>query len=150
MKPRHALIAGALAVTLAGCAQVEPEEVTTRTPEIEAVVEEVIEDTPTTTTATTAELAFSDEEIAVLAMRLALSENGYGHLLATIEDPMIVSVAEAACSLADTADSTEEFILLIQISLLDAGVDWSTEEVVALVGASIGAFCPDQADRLGL
>lgn len=72
-----------------------------------------------------------------------------GHSAATASDAALEQVGQVACDQAARADSSAQ--LVAGIMAATAGqAEGERRELVGVAGAAIGAFCPDQADRLGL
>jgi hypothetical protein len=65
-----------------------------------------------------------------------------------ISDADIVDFGENVCSLARGADSGVEFLALMVEA--NAGTGLSDHDAGEMIGAALGLWCPDQAERLGL
>lgn len=101
---------------------------------------------PTATPAPTA-VPLSDTEIAILAFRLTTNDLETGSS-DNLSDDEIIDFTGHICDLAALVDSRTQFILLaVEIN---EGTGMSDSDAGAVMGAAIGAFCPDEGDRLGI
>ena len=87
-----------------------------------------------------------DEDDAVMIFRLFTSdlETGSADGLTDVE---VIEFGANVCEVASYADSFEEFLLLSLEA--NKGTGLSSADAGTVIGAAIGAFCPEQGERLG-
>lgn len=91
-------------------------------------------------------VVFTDDEIAVLAFR-SLTRNLDGGTSDNLSDQDIIDFAGAACDLAELSNDAEDFAMFAIAANANTGM--SNDDAAYTMGALVGAFCPEQADRLG-
>lgn len=91
------------------------------------------------------------EQIAVEAVRLTLEGSGDPVLaagIAGVSDAEIVEVGGSVCFIASTHADGDAYGFVSAVQVMNAGTGLSDESAAGYVGALLGAFCPEELDRL--
>ncbi|WP_298590287.1 DUF732 domain-containing protein [uncultured Kocuria sp.] len=142
---RAILAAVAAVLVLSGCAAEQEQPATEASPTPTATTASLKSSTTKPAPKTTkAEPALSrDEQIEQVFLGSVRDE--YPELQFS-EDGDLVSVGEGLCQLYDGGAKTSDVNDFI---LTAAGVEYTLNELVAMHGAAVGAFCPEHIDKLG-
>jgi hypothetical protein len=95
--------------------------------------------------ATTAPVELGEDD-AVLIFRLFTADLNTG-TTEHLTDAEVIEFGGLACDLAGFADDLDEFLVMAVAA--NDGTGMSDYDAGTTLGAAIGAFCPDEADRLG-
>jgi hypothetical protein len=90
--------------------------------------------------------ALSDEALSILVFRLMTSDLDTG-TSDNLTDAEIVDFAGGVCDLAAYSDDLDEFLLYAVAA--NEGTGMSDYDAGAVIGALIGAFCPEEGERFG-
>lgn len=127
----------------------DEEEPDTTTEAVAPIAQEAPTEAPTATPVpepTEEPIVFTDDEISVLAFR-SLTRNLDVGTSDNLSDQEIIDFAGAACDLAELSNTAEDLAMFAMAANNNTGM--TNDDAAYVMGALVGAFCPDEADRLG-